>query len=173
MRRLISLLLALCCLLPTFAHAASPDAPTSLRTADTVKEVNSFLLEPVNGELPEVQPGMIRYITLNNADRSFLSSCWKSSRFNLLSRTDFDGKQYKIDYRHMHSRAVYCMALSYLGIDVTPVMMESCFCVSFVCCTIHFNSCFNCCNVVAIYNCVSDCYNNLDLCFYWFITIAQ
>lgn len=121
MRRLLSLLLALCCLLPALAHA---DDAKNLRSADTVEEVASFLLEPTGGVLPEPQAGMIRYMTINSKDKSFLTSCWKSDSYNLMVKTDAAGNTYKIDNSHMHSRAVYCMAMSYLGYDVTPVMMS-------------------------------------------------
>ena len=47
MRRLLALLLALCCLLPVFAHAEE----LTLLTADTVDEVNQFVLLPEGEEL--------------------------------------------------------------------------------------------------------------------------
>ena len=35
-----------------------------------------------------------------------------------------DKGSYRADYRNMHDRAAYCMALSYLGIEMTPAMMS-------------------------------------------------
>jgi len=121
MRRLICLLLSLCCLLPALAAA---EAPLSLLTADTVEEVNQFVLLPENGELPAPQAGTIRFISLNTKDAAFLESAWKSENYNLMVKSDAKGNTYRADHNNMHSRAVYCMALSYLGIDVTPAMIS-------------------------------------------------
>ena len=117
MRRLLCLMLALCCLLPVFAHA---EEGLTLLTADTVDEVNQFLLLPEGDELPAPQRGKIRYISLNERDAAFRTSAWVSDSFNLMSKAG----GYRADHNNMHNRAVYCMALSYLGVDVTPVMMS-------------------------------------------------
>lgn len=121
MRRILCLLLTLCCLLPTIASA---EEPLTLLTADTVDEVNQFVLLPEGDELPLPQPGTIRFISLNTKDVAFRDYAWKSDSFDLMSKTDLKGNTYRADHRNMHSRAVYCMALSYLGIDVTPVMIS-------------------------------------------------
>ena len=117
MRRLLCLMLALCCLLPVFAHA---EEELTLLNADTVDEVNQFVLLPEGDELPAPQRGYIRYISLNEKDVAFRAGAWKNDRFNLMSKAG----GYKADHNNMHNRAVYCMALSYLGVDVTPVMMS-------------------------------------------------
>lgn len=117
MRRLICMLLALCCLLPVLVHA---EEELTLLTADTVDEVNQFVLLPEGEELPAPQRGMIRFISLNEKDAAFRASAWKNDRFNLMSKAG----GYKADHNNMHNRAVYCMALSYLGVDVTPAMMS-------------------------------------------------
>ena len=116
MRRLLALLLALCCLLPVFAHAEE----LTLLTADTVDEVNQFVLLPEGDELPAPQRGYIRYISLNEKDAAFRPGAWRTDRYNLMSKAG----GYKADHNNMHNRAVYCMALSYLGVDVTPAMMS-------------------------------------------------
>lgn len=121
MRRMLCLLLALCCLLPALAWA---EEPLTLLTADTVDEVNQFVLLPEGEELPAPQSGTIRFISLNAKDEAFRESAWKSDRYNLMVKSDAKGNTYRADYNNMHSRAVYCMALSYLGVDVTPVMMS-------------------------------------------------
>jgi len=117
MRRLLCLLLALCCLLPVFAHA---EDELTLLTADTVDEVNQFVLLPEGDELPAPERGKIRFISLNEKDPAFRPGAWRNDRFNLMSKAG----GYKADHNNMHNRAVYCMALSYLGIDVTPAMIS-------------------------------------------------
>lgn len=114
MRRLISLMLILCLLAP----AALADE-LSLLTADTVEEVEQFLILPNGREIPAAEAGKIRFVSLNSEDGAFLTDFWKSDRFDLTTKGYF-----KADYNNMHNRAVYCMALSYLGVDVTPVMMS-------------------------------------------------
>lgn len=117
MRRIISLLLALCCLLPLAAQA---EEPLTLLNADTVEEVNQLVLLPQGDELPAPEAGKIRYISLNTTDAAFRRSAWVNDRYDLTTKAG----GYKADMRNMHNRAVYCMALSYLGVDVTPVMMS-------------------------------------------------
>ncbi len=116
MRRIICLLLILCCLLPALASAE--DALT-LRTADSVDEVNQFLLLPTADAIPAPQAGYIRFVSLNPKDRAFRADLWQNARFDLMNKGS-----YRADYRNMHNRAAYCMALSYLGIGMTPVMMS-------------------------------------------------
>ena len=82
MRRLLALLLALCCLLPVFAHAEE----LTLLTADTVDEVNQFVLLPEGDELPAPQRGYIRYISLNEKDAAFRPGAWRTDRYNLMSK---------------------------------------------------------------------------------------
>ncbi|MBQ8554784.1 MAG: hypothetical protein IJ438_02815 [Clostridia bacterium] len=114
MKRILILLLALC-LLPITACAES------LLTADTVEEVGQFVLLPEGDQLPAVEAGKVRYISLTNkAGRYFVESAWRNDSYDLTTKTG----GYKADCANMHTRAVYCMALSYLGIDVTPVMMS-------------------------------------------------
>lgn len=117
MRRFICLLLALCCLLPLAAQA---EEALTLLNADTVDEVNQFVLLPQGEELPAPEAGKIRYISLNTKDSAFRQSSWVSDRYDLTTKAG----GYKADIANMHNRAVYCMALSYLGVDVTPVMMS-------------------------------------------------
>ena len=117
MRRLITLLLALCCLLPVLAQA---EEGLTLTNADTVDEVNRFILLPDGDGLPAPRRGYIRYISLNERDAAFRAAAWQSPVYNLMTKAG----GYRADHTNMHNRAVYCMALSYLGVDVTPVMMS-------------------------------------------------
>ena len=115
MRRLLSLMLALCCLLPVFARA---EDSLTLLTADTVEEVNQFILLPGGEELPAPERGKIRFISLNERDSAFRAGAWKSDRYNLMSKAG----GYRADHTNMHNRAVYCMALSYLGVAAPNVV---------------------------------------------------
>lgn len=115
MRRLLCLLMALCLFIP----AALADHLT-LQTADTVEEIEQFLLLPAGGEIPTPEAGRIRFVSINQKDAAFSADMWKSDRYDLTTKAG----GYLADVNNMHSRAVYCMAMSYLGIDVTPVMMS-------------------------------------------------
>ena len=117
MCRILALLLALCCLLPVLAQA---EEALTLTTADTVEEVSQFLLLPEGDELPAPQRGTIRYLCLNAKAAPFSLAAWQSAKYDLTSKAG----GYAADNNNMHNRAVYCMALSYLGVDVTPVMMS-------------------------------------------------
>lgn len=120
MRRLLCLLIVLCCL----PVAALADAPLTPQNADTVEEVNSFLILPEGEELPAVEAGKIRFVSLNSKDKAFRSDFWRSAAYDLTIKSDTKGNTYRADYTNMHTRAVYAMALSYLGVDVTPVMIS-------------------------------------------------
>ena len=117
MRRVLCILLALCCLLPLAAQA---EDSLTLLTADTVDEVNQFVLLPQGTEIPAPQAGSIRFVSLNSADPAFRAGMWKNDRYDLTTKAG----GYRADMNNMHSRAAYCMAMSYLGVDVTPVMMS-------------------------------------------------
>lgn len=116
MRRILCLLIALCLFIP----AALADDATTLQTADTVEEIEQFLLLPTASDCPAPQVGRIRFVSINQKDPAFNPSMWQSERYDLTTKAG----GYLADVNNMHSRAVYCMAMSYLGIDVTPVMMS-------------------------------------------------
>lgn len=121
MRRLLCLLLTLCCFIPALCHA---EAPLTLLTADAVDEVNQFVLLPTADSVPAPEKGRVRFVSLNPKDSAFRTDFWKSADYDLTVKSDSRGNTYRADYTNMHSRAAYCMALSYLGVDVTPVMMS-------------------------------------------------
>ncbi len=120
MRRLIAILLILC-LLPAAAMAAPPN---KLRKCQTVEDIETFLLLPQRKTIPAVEKGRIRYISTNDKDPAFCKDYWVSEHYNLSVKSDSEGKTFKTSYQHMLDRACYCMALNYLGIDVTPAMMS-------------------------------------------------
>lgn len=117
MRRIISLLLILCLLLP--AALLAEETP-SLRTATTVEDVRSFIDLPEGDALPAAAKGRIRFVSMNAKDAAFRADDWKNDQYDLTQKGS-----YRADYRNMHDRAVYCMALSYLGVDMTPAMMST------------------------------------------------
>ena len=119
MRRLICLLL-LCCLLPTCALAATP---LSLMNADTVDEIERFMLYPRASLDPEVVAGKIRYISCNAKDGAFRTDYWQNEQFDLVTKQRIGTATIPTNYTTMLDMAVYCMAMSYLGVDVTPVEM--------------------------------------------------
>lgn len=114
MRRLICMLLLL--MLPLLAVA---EEPLTLLTADTVAEVNRFVILPEEEGLPSVQRGMVRFVSMNKADAAFRQEMWQNETYDLTQKG-----AYRADYRNMHTRAACSMALSYLGIDLTPAMMS-------------------------------------------------
>ena len=116
MRRILSLLLILCLLLPAALAEESP----ALRAAATVEDVRSFIDLPEGDAFPAAAKGRIRFVSMNARDAAFCTDAWKNDRFDLTQKGS-----YRADYRNMHDRAVYCMAPSYLGVDVTPAMMSS------------------------------------------------
>lgn len=70
---------------------------------------------PSSSSVGTVQKGRIRYVGQILADPKFSSSYWKNSRYDFVSDKSCQG---------MCTRAVFSMALSYLGIDLTPVKMS-------------------------------------------------
>lgn len=120
MRRIISFVLFLCLLLPTVAFAEE----LTLLNADTVEEISQFVDLPAEGAVPDVARCRIRYVSLNAKDSAFVKDFWVSENYDLTSKTGRNGVTYKADNNNMHDRAVYCMALSYLGVDITPVMLS-------------------------------------------------
>ena len=78
-----------------------------------LKEVHEMLLGREGGSAVPVEPGKIRYIAQNPKDSLFVREYWLSKGFDL--REGANGKC---------TRAVFSMALSWLGIDCTPVGMS-------------------------------------------------
>lgn len=134
MRRLTALL-CLLMLLPALilAEDAAPDAetetPLTLRSAATADEVKEFLLLPPRYSTSGVQRGYIRFIAQNaERDETFRKSYWLGGEEGSvldLTLTERYGVTFDFHAGVMCSRAAYSMAMSYLGLDVTPGDMSA------------------------------------------------
>ncbi len=119
--RCVAALLAVLMLMCTVALGEGSQGITG---AHTVEEASRFVDLAENGVLPQVARGRVRFLSLNVKDKAYSDTAWVSERFDLTVRHGKDGERYRADLKNMNSRAAYCMALSYLGIDMTPVMMS-------------------------------------------------
>ena len=119
----IMLLLTCCC-------AAAEDAPLSLPECDSVEEAEAFILYPPEAGLSGVQAGFIRLIAQHSAnDPMFRDAYWlggeAGSTLDLTLQENRYGHVYTFHAGNMCTRAAYSMALSYLGVDVTPGSMSA------------------------------------------------
>ena len=125
MRRFFALLMTL--LLASFTAAA--ESPLTLRTATTPEEVLQFLLLPPEDGIADVQPGYIRYIAQHQErDDAFRKAYWLGGEVgSMLDLTvkQRNGIDYGLHAGVMCTRAVYSMALSCLGIDMSPGAMSA------------------------------------------------
>ena len=127
MRRLALLILIL--LLPALVMCEETQAPQRLPDAATAQEVEQFLLLPPKYSTNSVDKGYIRYISQNEeTDDAFRKRYWVGGKEGSeldLTLTERYGVKYAFHAGNMCSRAVYSMALSYLGIDMTPGNMSA------------------------------------------------
>lgn len=126
MRRLLALAAALLLLL---SAALAEEAPLTLRTASSVAEVKQFLLLPPEDGIAEAKPGYIRYISQSQKnDTSFRKAYWLGGEEgSVLDLTLTERFEHKFDFHTgvMCTRAAYSMALSVLGIDMSPGEMSA------------------------------------------------
>lgn len=125
MRRMLALLLLL---LLSSSFAGAEDVLT-LRTATSVEEAEQFLLLPPEDGVAGVQAGYIRYISqVNGRDPSFRTAYWlggeEGSMLDLTVKSRY-GYEYGFHAGNMCTRAVYSMALSCIGVDMTPGAMSA------------------------------------------------
>ena len=130
-RRLLCLLVLLCLLAPS-VHA---EEALTLPACKTVEEVKALLLHPdEDGQPVSVERGKIRYIAQDSKyDPDFCPMYWyggePGSELDLtVEISKLKGhfnEPYNYYARNMCTRAVYSMALSYLGIDLTPGAMSA------------------------------------------------
>lgn len=85
-----------------------PGIPTDLASA------KAMVIFSEDKSAKDVEIGKIRHIAQNRGDPHYCTAYWKNSDYDLTSNS---GAQC--------TRAVYSMALSYLGLDYTPVAMSS------------------------------------------------
>ena len=131
LRRLL-ILLALFLLLPSLMlceETAEVETLPTLRSATTEEEVKAFLLLPPKYSMTSVTRGYIRYIAQNQErDETFRKKYWLGGEEgSVLDLTLKERRGVKFDFHAgvMCSRAAYSMALSYLGIDLTPGDMSA------------------------------------------------
>ncbi len=124
----VALLLCVLLLLPLPAQMEA-EAPLPLPECTTEAQVAARLLLPSGqgGDMAPAHPipGCIRYISQNESkDPLFCSSYWCSvepgTKLDLNARTNAYGRKYRYYTANMCTRAAYAMALSYLGLDITP-----------------------------------------------------
>ncbi len=129
MRRFAILLALLMLPALAFGEDAPADIPHTLPDAASAEEVLDFLLMPPPDGLAGVQRGYIRYIGQNQAqDDLFRTGYWLGGeQGSVLDLTLAERYGVKLPYHagNMCSRAIYSMALSYLGIDITPGGMSA------------------------------------------------
>ncbi len=108
--------------------AAAEDAST-LRQTTREEDVEAFLLYPSEEEMTGVRPGYIRYIAQDmEEDPLFHAAYWLGGEPGGKLDLTLTANQYGVPYADhagsMCTRAAYSMALSYLGVDVTPGEMS-------------------------------------------------
>lgn len=126
MRRFFAFLMLL---MLTASFAAAEEPPLTLRTATSAEEVQQFLLMPSEEGTPGVEAGYIRYIAQSqHRDPSFRKEYWlggeEGSVLDLTLKQRY-GYEFPFHAGVMCTRAVYSMALSCLGIDMTPGDMSA------------------------------------------------
>lgn len=127
--RLAALLLALMTayLSISFAETTPADSPGSLREADSAEAVAAFLIYPPEEGIAGIQPGYIRYITQHGNSDVFRKAYWlggeEGSKLDLTLESRY-GHEFTFSSITMCTRSCYSMALSYLGIDITPGAMS-------------------------------------------------
>lgn len=121
-------LLATLCLLATSAHG---EEPPPLPACQTVEQAQALVLRPgENNEPVAAQRGTVRYISQDSIrDPGFCPEYWyggePGSELDLTMEEDSAHQPYTYYARNMCTRAVYAMALSYLGVDMTPGDMSA------------------------------------------------
>ena len=122
MRRLMVFFMLL--MLPLSALCEEPVLPITMRETTSVEEVEALLLLPGRFNLSGVEKGKVRYIGQNEErDDMFRTGYWLGGEIGSvldLTLTERYGVTFPNHAGIMCSRAVYSMALSCLGIDLTP-----------------------------------------------------
>lgn len=102
--------------------------PASIREAQSAEEANALLIQSDTGERLDVVSGQVRLIVQTRRDDMFCADYWRSGEekgeFDLTAKENRYGAPYAYYIGTMCTRAVYSMALSYLGVDMTPVDMS-------------------------------------------------
>ena len=125
MHRLFCLLMAACMLAAPACAAAK-----TLPECTTVWQVERQIRYPDDGQPVEAERGLVRYIAQNpTIDPDFCPEYWyggdEGSDLDLTLEMAPGNRPYAFYAGNMCTRAVYSMALSYLGIDMTPGRMSA------------------------------------------------
>ena len=72
-----------------------------------------------------VQAGRIRHVAQDPARAHFCTAYWANEEYDLTEKYGPSGRKYGYYAGNMCTRAAYSEALSYLGVDITPVGMSS------------------------------------------------
>lgn len=127
LKKILHLLAAMCLL----AMPACAEEIPSLPECQTVEQVEALLRLPGEDALPaDVERGTVRYISQDTQkDPFFCADYWlggePGGELDLTLEEGSEHKPYQYYARNMCTRAVYSMALSYLGIDLTPGGMSA------------------------------------------------
>ena len=128
-RRMLMILLPLLLLtLPALGEEAAPAVP--LRECTDMEAAEAFLIYPPEEGVAGVEAGHIRLIAQHRAgDSAFRKEYWlggePDSVLDLTLQKNRYGHVYTFHAGNMCTRAAYSMALSYLGVDVTPGAMSA------------------------------------------------
>lgn len=99
------------------------------RPADTGVDLGAYRRGMGGGNAARLHPrGAVRLIVQTRRDDMFCADYWRSGEekgeFDLTAKENRYGAPYAYYIGTMCTRAVYSMALSYLGVDMTPVDMS-------------------------------------------------
>ena len=127
---MICFALLLCMPLALASGAMGEEAPLTLRECTTFEEAEAFLLYPPEGDICGVQAGYIRIVAQHSAgDAAFRAAYWRGGEagdeLDLTMQANRYGHIYNFHAGTMCTRAAYSMALSYLGVDMTPGAMSA------------------------------------------------
>lgn len=125
MRKLILLL----CLVALWGGLmATAEERPQMPQATSVEDVQAILIASESGEWQDVARGKVRYVAQTQRDVYYCEDYWQSGEekglFDLTAEKNRYGIPYDFYIGTMCTRAVYSMALSYLGVDMTPVQMS-------------------------------------------------
>lgn len=126
MKQLTILLMALL----LFSCAGAEETSDDIRSAASIEEALVYLILPEGEGAAPVQRGYIRYITQDAArDPAYRKIYWlggeEGSDLDLTLEKNRYGHVYTFHSGVMCTRAAYSMALSYLGIDMSPGAMTA------------------------------------------------
>ena len=112
-------------------QSAFAEEPQRLPDCTTIEQVEALVRYPAEGALPvEVERGKIRYISQGiRHEPDFCDAYWiggePGSELDLTLEKDSRNRPYDYFAGNMCTRAAYSMALSYLGVDMTPGQMSA------------------------------------------------